>query len=85
MGSPRVHERFDVHCMGCGRSYERRKKPNYCTFKGCQSENIVVEENSKYVLETIFPGKDNSYYHDKRGMVDDGPTFSLGLANDYAY
>lgn len=50
--------KYDVHCMDCGRSYERTWEPKKCTFKGCGSRNIIVEENSKYILENIFPGPD---------------------------
>ena len=66
MRQTRVRERFDVHCMECGRSYETTRFVNRCTFK-CRSENIICEENSKYVMENIFPGKER---HPDDGGLD---------------
>jgi hypothetical protein len=58
MGTKRILNRYDVHCMGCGRSYEVRRPVKRCNFKKCKSEDIICEDNSKYVIETIFPGKE---------------------------
>jgi hypothetical protein len=70
MGTARVLTRYDVHCMDCGRSYEVRRPIQRCQFKGCKSRDIICEDNQRYSLDKIFPGKEPnpldgglSYYH----------------------